>query len=119
MAVCDDEAYFKNKVRDDLIAWADQYKQSVEIEQLSINVCDQYIGPGYAKAGREIFKCIEMVARSEGIVLDPVYTGKAFFGMLAEIENGNLYGENILFVHTGGIFGLMAQPAEYQQNRQQ
>ena len=119
MAVCDDETYFKNKVRDDLIAWADQYQQSVEIEQLSINVCDQYIGPGYAKAGREIFKCIEMVARSEGVVLDPVYTGKAFFGMLAEIEKGNLYGENILFVHTGGIFGLMAQPAEYQQNRQQ
>jgi len=119
MAVCDDEVYFNNKVRDDLTAWAERYKQPLEVDHLSINVCDQYIGPGYAKAGREIFKCIEMVARTEGIVLDPVYTGKAFFGMLAEIENGNLYGENILFVHTGGIFGLMAQPAEYQQNRQQ
>jgi len=119
MAVCDDEAYFNNKVHDDLTAWAERYKQPLEVDQLSINVCDQYIGPGYAKAGREIFKCIEMVARTEGIVLDPVYTGKAFFGMLAEIENGNLYGENILFVHTGGIFGLMAQPNEYQQNRQQ
>jgi D-cysteine desulfhydrase len=53
------------------------------------------------------------------MVLDPVYTGKAFFGMLAEIDNGNLAGKNILFVHTGGIFGLMAQSNEYQQNRQQ
>lgn len=119
MAVCDDEAYFQKKVRADLEAWSERYKQTVDIGQLSINVCDRYIGPGYAKAGQEIFKCIELVARNEGIVLDPVYTGKAFFGMLAEIESGNLTGENILFVHTGGIFGLLAQPDEYQQSRQQ
>ncbi|MFX4228686.1 MAG: D-cysteine desulfhydrase family protein [Porticoccaceae bacterium] len=119
MAVCDDEAYFRKKVLADLDAWSEFYKQPVDIDHLSVNVCDRYIGPGYAKAGREIFKCIELVARSEGIVLDPVYTGKAFFGMLAEIESGNLVGDNILFVHTGGIFGLLAQPVEYQQNRQQ
>ncbi len=119
MAVCDDEAYFHKKVLEDLQAWSTLYKHPLDTERLNVNVCDRYIGPGYAKAGREIFECIELVARTEGMLLDPVYTGKAFFGMLAEIDNGNLAGKNILFVHTGGIFGLMAQSNEYQQNRQQ
>jgi len=46
----------------------------------------------------------------EGLVLDPVYTGKAFYGMLQELAKGRFSGvRDIVFVHTGGIFGLMAQ----------
>lgn len=117
IAVCDDEAYFQNKVREDIQLWNDLYGQSVDPDTLNIHVSDKYIGPGYAKANSEIFKCIELVTRSEGLVLDPVYTGKAFFGMLSEIEAGNLQGKNILFVHTGGIFGLLAQTHEYLTKR--
>ena len=117
IAVCDDETYFQNKVREDIRLWAELYPQQIDPEQLSIQVSDKYIGPGYAKAGPEIFECIELVARKEGLVLDPVYTGKAFFGMLAEIEAGHLPGDNILFVHTGGIFGLLAQTEQYMTRR--
>lgn len=113
IAVCDDEAYFQDKVRRDIQGWCELYNQEIDLDALSINVSDKYIGAGYAKAGSEIFECIELVTRQEGLVLDPVYTGKAFFGMLSEIEAGNLPGENILFVHTGGIFGLLAQTHEY------
>ena len=113
MAVCDDCNYFENKVREDIKDWADIYQQNVDIEALNINVIDSYIGRGYGIAGKEIFDCIELVARSEGIVLDPVYSGKAFFAMLAEIQAGKLIGDNILFVHTGGIFGLLAQSEQY------
>lgn len=113
IAVCDDEAYFQAKVRDDIQKWAELYEQDVDIEGLNISVSDRYIGPGYAKATSEVFECIELLTRREGIVLDPVYTGKAFFGMLSEIEAGRLEGENILFVHTGGIFGLLAQIDDY------
>ncbi len=42
-----------------------------------------------------------------GVILDPVYTGKAFRGMCLEMERGNqVFGENICFIHTGGLFGL-------------
>ncbi len=60
-----------------------------------------------------MFATIAQVARLEGLVLDPVYTGKAFHGMLEEIRAGRLCeAEDIVFVHTGGIFGLFAQRAE-------
>jgi len=43
---------------------------------------------------------------SEGIILDPVYTGKSMYGLYCEIKNGKLQeSQNILFIHTGGIFG--------------
>lgn len=113
IAVCDDDTYFYDKVREDIGLWNELYDQKIDPNALDINVSDKYIGPGYAKAANEIFECIELVTRKEGLVLDPVYTGKAFFGMLAEIEAGNLSGDNILFIHTGGIFGLLAQSHEY------
>jgi D-cysteine desulfhydrase len=52
------------------------------------------------------------VARTEGIVLDPVYTGKAFFGLTREQTLGNpaVVGGSagdVVFLHTGGIFGLL------------
>ncbi len=117
IAVCDDETYFQNKVRDDIQLWKDLYDETFDLDSLNIKVSDKYIGPGYAKANTEIFECIELVTRPEGLVLDPVYTGKAFFGMLSEIEAGNLPGNNILVVHTGGIFGLLAQTHEYMTRR--
>jgi D-cysteine desulfhydrase len=57
---------------------------------------------------------IARVAQVEGIVLDPVYTGKAFHGLIQEIEKGTFKkGETVLFIHTGGIFGLFAQRATF------
>jgi D-cysteine desulfhydrase len=53
------------------------------------------------------------LARSEGIFLDPVYTGKAFYGMTQELKKKpGVFGERIIFVHTGGIFDLFARTAE-------
>jgi D-cysteine desulfhydrase len=47
------------------------------------------------------------VARSEGIVFDPVYTGKAFHGLRRELATGRFAdAKNLLFVHTGGVYGL-------------
>ncbi len=68
------------------------------------------MGEGYGKADSEIFELIAQLSRLEGLVLDPVYTGKAFAGMLAEIKAGRFQGcKDIVFVHTGGIFGLFPQ----------
>ncbi len=57
-----------------------------------------------------MFQTIGLVARTEGLVLDPVYTAKAFHGMLHEMRHGRFRDEkDIVFVHTGGLFGLFAQ----------
>ena len=114
-AVCDDADYFRKKVKNDLALCQEQYELPVDPESLIVNVNDQYIGPGYGKAGEEIFATIKQVATLEGIVLDPVYTGKAFHGMMSEIGNGKLAsrGEDIVFIHTGGVFGLFPQKQNF------
>lgn len=111
--VCDDEETFVNKVKGDIQTWKKVYNQPVDVDDLAINVLDGYVGPGYAMATPEIFALIKKLARLEGIFLDPVYTAKAFLGMLAEIEKGRFDGaENIIFIHTGGLYGLFAQREE-------
>ncbi|MCL4154948.1 UNVERIFIED_CONTAM: hypothetical protein GTU68_029944, partial [Idotea baltica] len=113
IAVCDNEEYFLEKVRQDILEWKTMYKLDFDLRGLNINVNDNYVGPGYAKAQPEVFRLIKKVMQSEGIGLDPVYTGKAFYGLLEELREGRLDGENILFIHTGGLFGLFAQREQY------
>lgn len=117
MAVCDDADYFITKVKQDIAQWRQWYSPiispSFDSDLLNINVIDDYIGPGYAQATPEIFATINMAARLEGLILDPVYTGKGFHGMLDEIKQGRFDDTNdIVFVHTGGIFGLFPQRAQ-------
>jgi len=70
-----------------------------------------YVGRryGFPSAGGQ--SALKRLARLEGILLDPVYTAKAFAGMLDEIEKGNL-GQNdpVIFLHTGGLPALFAFP---------
>lgn len=111
--VCDDEAYFLTKVRNDLLQWKEWYAQSLDVSRLSIDVIDGYVGAGYAKASEDVFETIKLVARLEGVILDPVYTGKAFYGMLEQIKQGRFNNsDDIVFIHTGGIFGLFPQRAQ-------
>jgi len=60
---------------------------------------------------------VELVARSEGILLDPVYTGKAMAGFLAMIRAGRFSpDETLVFLHTGGMPGLFAYEEEFIQD---
>jgi D-cysteine desulfhydrase len=107
--VCDDEAWFVNKVTADAAQGRQRYPDVPDVE-IEPRLLDGYVGAGYAHAGPEIFSLITELARLEGLVLDPVYTGKAFAGMLAELAAGRFDDcRDIVFVHTGGIFGLFAQ----------
>ena len=66
-------------------------------------------GPGYAIASEEGNAAIRLMAETEGLFLDPVYTGKAFAGLIAMAKEGKFRPEdNVLFVHTGGAGGLFA-----------
>ncbi|MDR7865716.1 MAG: D-cysteine desulfhydrase [Sporomusaceae bacterium] len=76
-------------------------------------VCyEEYVGPGYSLPTPEMVEAVKLVARTEGILLDPVYTGKAMAGLI-DLIRGNRFGkeDNVLFVHTGGSPALYA----YQQ----
>lgn len=114
-AVCDSADYFYRKIQSDVGSWCEisgispADAQSL-LANLSIETNENYIGPGYAKAAPEVFRCIQELAQNEGIILDPIYTGKAMYGLLSELENGNLSKyKNIIFIHTGGAFGLFSQ----------
>lgn len=68
-----------------------------------------HLGQGYAIPNPEDTPYIQELARMEGILLDPVYTGKAWSGMLRLLEAGGFPGqEDILFLHTGGAAALFA-----------
>ncbi|MFJ7730025.1 D-cysteine desulfhydrase family protein [Neobacillus sp. NPDC097160] len=75
-------------------------------EYKDILINDQYIGTGYAKSTPEELAFIMKTSREHGFLLDPVYTGKAFYGMVSEIQKGHFKdAKNILFIHTGGLLG--------------
>lgn len=110
VAVCDTQAYFEAKIREDWQHWAQQYEQDEPSQHVAINTVDAYVGKGYGIASDEVFETISLVAKTEGLVLDPTYTGKAFHGLLKELEAGRFKGmSDIVFVHTGGVHGLMGQ----------
>ncbi|PLX38038.1 MAG: D-cysteine desulfhydrase family protein [Hyphomicrobiales bacterium] len=70
---------------------------------------DSFIGEGYGVVGDLEKEAINLLARSEGILVDPVYTGRAFGGLVALVRNGR-FGPNdrVLFWHTGGAPALFA-----------
>ena len=115
--VCDDAEYFDNKIRKDVAFWKHSYNMELNEDDLDICTIEGYVGPGYGTADQEVFKTIAELARTEGLFLDPVYTGKAFHGMVTEIqkgEEGQLPGaSNVVFMHTGGLFGVFPQQKNF------
>ena len=109
-AVCDDAAYFAEKIAADFTEWQRLSGAQMTIESSSICTIDRYIGPRYGRCDPEVFELIGKLAKLEGIILDPVYSAKAFYGMLQELQRGRFDGvSDIVFIHTGGLFGLFAQ----------
>jgi len=71
------------------------------------DVNDDYLGSGYGVVGDLERQALRTMGRTEGIILDPVYTGRAFGGLLDLIERGAFQpGERVLFWHTGGTAGV-------------
>ena len=70
---------------------------------------DGYVGPGYGQATPEMVEAINLMALNEGILLDPVYSGKGMAGLIGLIRQG-VYTErdNVVFLHTGGATALFA-----------
>ena len=107
--VCDDRAYFVDVIGRICADAEARWQLGAHVTEADIDIVDGHVGRGYAKSRPEELATIRDVCRSDGIVLDPVYTGKAFHGMVTELAaDPNRFGSAIAFLHTGGLFGLFA-----------
>ena len=107
-AVCDDADWFNLRVARD---WQESLARWPQLPRIDLvpKTRDHSVGPGYGLADAPVYELIAELTRLEGVVLDPVYTGKAFHGLLADLREGFYRDvDDIIFVHTGGVFGLFA-----------
>ena len=75
---------------------------------------DRFVGPGYAHPTDEMLEAVELTARLEGVLLDPVYTGKAMAALIGLARDGTFGpGQRVLFLHTGGAPALYAHTQEF------
>lgn len=112
--VCDDSDYFTDVVLKISPGAIKLIGQDCVITKDDINFNDKYSGIGYALSTPEELDFISQIAAMEAVILDPVYTGKAFRGMCKEIESGKFKdSENILFIHTGGLYGVFPKRNEF------
>lgn len=113
MAVCNDVPYFQAVIASII---ADARARVPRLPQpAGVVVDDRGKGPAYAVASEDQRRFLVDIARLCGLVLDPVYTGKALYGLAQFIRSdGRLIGKRVLFVHTGGLPGLLAQGEEFE-----
>jgi len=103
--ICDTVEYFRDKIRNICEKAIDRFNLKISLKTEDINLIDGFVGEGYGIPYPEEIETIKMLAK-KGIILEPVYTGKAFYGMLKDLPKKNY--KNVIFVHTGGIFSIFA-----------
>jgi D-cysteine desulfhydrase len=108
--VSDSLDYFRTEIRQ-LIAETDrQFELGLNESQTPVELLDGCIGEGYAIPTPKSLETLLLLARREGIPLDPTYTAKAMDGFLTAVRDGHVRdGATPMFIHTGGAFGLMAR----------
>jgi D-cysteine desulfhydrase len=112
--VCDSKEYFDKRVGKLLDDACSQY--DFKSTQRSFNIFDNHYGKGYAVAEDSDFEFYIKLARLEGVLLDPVYTGKAFQAMVNLVKkDSDQFGKKILFLHSGGVFANFAFSDRYQK----
>ena len=109
ICVCDDRDYFQARVAQILAQMAQQYSVDVAVDPGEVEIWQDYVGLGYAISRDAELCCIRDVARAEGLITDPVYSGKAMYGLISELEGGRKLPGPVVFLHTGGIYGLFAE----------
>ena len=106
ITVCDNKDYF-TKVCGTIVDQTLGFLGEGPDDDKAFTFIDGYKGLGYAISKADELEFIAGIAAKEGIILDPVYTGKAFYGLYNEVKKGTFDScNNILFIHTGGQYGL-------------
>lgn len=91
-----------------------------QIDPAGIRVDDRFVGAGYGIPADSTLEAVRKMAELEGILLDPVYTGKTFAGLLGLVREGVFRaGQRVVFLHTGGSSALFAYPGWFGAERAQ
>lgn len=103
---------YEDKIVDLANASLSQLGQNIKVQANDFIVDRDYFGEGYEIPSEASTEALKKLARYEGVMLDPVYTAKAFAGLLDHIKLGKIKpGQRVLFWHTGGASSLFAEPA--------
>ena len=110
-----EKAVFKQDIARIANDCATLLKTDIKLSPEDIIVFDDYIGEaGYGKPSRLGIEAIKLVAETEGIILDPVYSGKAMAGLIDLAKKGYFKkGANVVFIHTGGTPALYDMLVNY------
>ncbi|MCX8009822.1 MAG: pyridoxal-phosphate dependent enzyme [Ignavibacteria bacterium] len=93
-----------------------KFRLGVKVSSTDFEILDGYSSEGYENITNEKLKLLTTVSSESGILFDPAYTGKAFYGMIDHfIYKGNEFNR-LMFLHTGGIFGVFAKTKQYIAN---
>ncbi len=90
---------------------ADHLSTGLQIDRAQVRANCDYVGPGYGLPTEGMIKAVKLLARTEGLLFDPVYSGKGLDGLIDLIRKGYFDGmDNIVFLHTGGSAALFGYP---------
>jgi 1-aminocyclopropane-1-carboxylate deaminase/D-cysteine desulfhydrase-like pyridoxal-dependent ACC family enzyme len=85
----------------------------IEFDRSDVQLDEEHVGPAYGIVTNAAQEALRLAARTEGILLDPVYTAKAMAGLISDVRRGRVpAGSNVVFVHTGGTPALFAYADE-------
>ncbi len=114
IAVCDDVAYFEAEVKRIIREFETWYGVTFPENTIDMDFDGRFVGIGYALNTPEELEELVRIAQLEGLILDPVYTLKTFLGMTQQIREGIVpKGSQVLFVHTGGHYGIFPKGEEF------
>ena len=115
VAVCDDRATFRQRVHE-IAQQAQTLNMGLTLPSDGWDVLEGHQGEGYAISTATELQQQAWLARSEGIIVDPVYTGKAWGALFSVLQQDpRALGRRVLFWHTGGVFGVFGRGASYHQ----
>ncbi len=114
--VCDDAEHFRDVVMSFHEPFCELLGETFSLSKEQLFILDGYVGRGYALNTPQEMDFLATFAARSGIVLDPVYTNKTVYGLFDALKKGNpLFeeSENILFIHTGGLYGVFPKAGEF------
>ena len=101
-------------VYDLAVRTAEHLGTGVTIEREKVRANCDYVGPGYGLPTPGMIEAVKLLARTEGLLFDPVYSGKGLDGLIDQIRKGYFDGmENVVFLHTGGSVALFGYPETF------
>ncbi len=104
-------AYSGERLRRNVVNFANEAAEimdlNVKVNENEAMVINDYTFGGYGLASREVIEAIKLAAHTEGVILEPVYTGKAMVGLVDLAKRKMIKNDdNVLFIHTGGVPGI-------------